>query len=135
NVSSNPPLLNSFTTFNNNLSPAEPSNLFNDAASSNAAFVSGFQNGGTLASISAAASSFVPPSFTNTVPTNGPRYEEWNLKMQQGFGTNTSLTMNYVGNHGIHIPVFFGAVNAFCPLVDPSGPACPSGFVGFPASA
>ena len=137
-VSSNPPLLNSFTTFNNNLSPAEPSNLFRDAASSNTAFVSGFLSGGTLASISAAASFFVPPNFTNAVATKAPSYQEWDLKMQQGLGTNASVTLNYVGNHGIRIPVHFGAVNAFCPLVnpsDPSGLACPSGFNGLPASA
>jgi hypothetical protein len=135
NVSSNPPLLNSFTTYNNNLSPAEPSNLFRDAASSNAAFVSGFLSGGTLASISAEASFFVPPNFTNTVPTKVPRYQEWNLKMLEGFGANTSLTLNYVGNHGIQIPVFFGAINAFCPLVNSLGPSCPSGFAGLPDSA
>lgn len=134
-VSSNPPLLNSFTTFNNNLSPAEPSNLFKDAASSNAAFVSGFLQGGTLASISAAAPFFVPPSFTNTVPTSAPSYQEWNIKMQQGFGANMSLTMNYVGNHGLHIPLYFGALNAYCPISNPSGPACPSGFIGLPTSA
>jgi len=137
-LSSNPPLQNSFTTFNNNLSPAESSNLFKDSASSDVAFVTGFLNGGTFASISAAASFFVPPNFLNTVAMKVPRYQEWNLKMEQGFGTTTSLTLNYVGNHGIHIPVSFGGVNAFCPPVNPSNPsapACPFGFAGLPAAA
>jgi hypothetical protein len=130
-LSSNSPLLNSFTVSGDNFSPAEPTNLFNDAVSSNRAFVTGFANNGTLARITAAdPSPFTPPNLTNTVDTKAPRYQEWNFRVQQGVGTNTSLTFNYVGNHGIFIPISLSGTNAYCP---PS--ACPSGFIGLPTAA
>jgi len=130
-LSSNSPLLNSFTVSGDNLSPEEPSNLFNDAVSSNKAFVTGFTNDGTLASITASdPSPFIPPNLTNTVDTKAPRYQEWNFSVQQGVGANTSLTFNYVGNHGIFIPISLSGVNAYCPRS-----ACPGGFIGLPTAA
>ena len=130
-LSSNSPLLNSFTVSGDNLSPAEPSNLFNDAVNSNKAFVTGFTNNGTLASIAAAdPSPFIPPNLTNTVDTKAPRYQEWNFRVQQGVGANTSLSFNYVGNHGIFIPISLSGTNAYCPRS-----ACPGGFIGLPAAA
>lgn len=129
-LSSNPPLRNSFSTSFNNLAPTEPSNLFKDAADSNAAFLASFSSGGTLPSILASDPFFTSPNITNTVDTRTPRYQEWNLQLQHGVGVSTSLTFNYVGNHGIYIPVSFNGVNAFCP---PS--ACPTGFIGLPVAA
>jgi hypothetical protein len=130
-LASNSPLLNSFTILGDNLARAEPSNLFKDAANANAAFLAGFSNNGTLASITASdPSPFTPPNLTNTVGTKAPRYQEWNLRLQQGVGVNTSVSLNYVGNHGIFIPVFLSGINAYCP---PS--ACPRGFIDLPASA
>ena len=130
-LSSNSPLLNSFTVSGDNLSPAEPSNLFNDAVNSNKAFVTGFTNNGTLASITAAdPSPFTPPNVTNTVDTKAPRYQEWNFRVQQGIGANTSFSLNYIGNHGIFIPISLSGINTYCP---PS--ACPGGFVGLPTAA
>jgi hypothetical protein len=131
-LSSNPPLRNSFTTSFNNLAPTEPSNIFKDAATSNATFVASFSNGGTLASNLEADPFFTPPNITNTVDMKAPRYQEWNLQFQQVLGLNTSLSLDYVGNHGTHIPVSFNGLNAFCP---PSDPACPNGFLGLPSSA
>jgi hypothetical protein len=138
--SSNPPLVDSFTVSNNNLAPAEPSNLFKDAANSNAAFVSGFSSGGTLASIIASAEaanlSFTPPGITTAVGIKAPRFQEWNLQIQHGFSANTAVTVNYVGNHGIFIPVGFSGINAFCPpLTSSHQRACLAGFTGLPASA
>jgi hypothetical protein len=129
-LASNPPVLNSFTVFNDNLAPAESSNLFNDAKNSNAAFVAGFAHNGTLASIRAVDPSFTPPNIVNTVATKAPLFEEWNFRVQQGLGTNASLTLNYVGNHGIFIPISLSGINAYCP---PS--ACPGGFIGLQAAA
>ena len=129
-LASNPPVLNSFTVFNDNLAPAESSNLFNDAKNSNAAFVAGFANNGTLASIRAVDISFTPPNIVNTVATKAPLFEEWNFRVQQGLGTNASLSLNYVGNHGIFIPISLSGINAYCP---PS--ACPGGFIDLPAAA
>ena len=129
-LSSNPPVLNSFTVFNNNLAPAESSNLFNDAKNSNAAFVAGFAHNGTLASIRAVDPSFTPPNIVNTVATKAPVYGEWNFRVQQGLGTNALLSLNYVGNHGIFIPISLSGINAYC-----SPSACPGGFIGLPAAA
>jgi hypothetical protein len=129
-LSSNSPLLNSFNVSGNNLAPTEPSNLFKDAANSNAAFLAAFSSNGTLASIKASDPAFTPPNLTNTVATKAPRYQEWNLRVQQGIGVNTSVSLNYVGNHGTFIPISLIGVNEYCP---PS--ACPGGFVGLPASA
>ena len=129
-LSSNPPVLNSFTVLNDNLSPTEQANLFNDARNSNTAFVSAFQNGGTLSDIA------TPPNITNTVDTKAPRYQEWNLRLQQALSVNSSFSLNYVGNHGIFIPISLSGINAYCPLPTPSMPfGCPGGFVGLPAKA
>jgi hypothetical protein len=135
-LASNPPSLNSFTVFNNNLAPEEPSNLFNDAKSCNIAFSYGFANSGTLASITAADPlPFSAPHITNTVATKAPRYEEWNFRVQQGIGPNASLSLNYVGNHGIFIPISLSGINAYCPPSAPGGsPACPGGFIGLPVA-
>ena len=125
NFSSNPPLLNAFTIANNNLSPAEPSNLFNDAATSNQSFLNGFAAGKTLAEIQQADPAFSPPSLTTSdTQTKVPTYEKWSLEVEQGFGQHTKLTVSYVGNHGYHEAVANEAVNAFA-----------TGFVGLPAAA
>jgi hypothetical protein len=135
-LSFNPPLVNFFVVGPDNLSPAEPSNLFKDAAYSNAAFLSGFSGGGTLASIKAADPSFVPPAVTTAVGIKAPQFQKWNLEIEHGFGLNTTITLNYVGNHGIFIPVSYNGINAFCPPPNPTGnPACLAGFTGLPESA
>jgi len=131
----NPPIVNSFTIYGDNLAPTEPANLFKDAANSDAAFLAGFSSNGTLASITASDPLFTPPNVINTVDTKSPRYQEWNFRVQQGFGVNTSVSLNYVGNHGIFIPILLDGVNAYCPPSAPPGPACPGGFIGLPASA
>lgn len=129
-LSSNPPVLNSFTVLNDNLSPVEQSNLFNDALKSNTAFMSAFRNGGTVSDIA------TPPNITDTVDTKAPRYQEWNLRVQQALSVNSSFSLNYVGNHGIFIPISLSGINAYCPLLTPSMPSgCPGGFAGLPAAA
>jgi hypothetical protein len=107
-LSSNPPLLNSYTLSGDNLTPGEKTNLFSDAAASNSAFVNGFSSGQTLAQIHAQISSFYPPGFTPpslTSPqgtTHAPQYQRWSLEWQQAFGVATSLKVLYTGHHGIH---------------------------------
>jgi hypothetical protein len=114
NFSSNPPFLNAFTTFFDNLSPQESTNLFTDASQSNQAFLNGFKNGQTLAQISAAAPAFVPPNLTvSDATSHSPQYQKWSFEIQQGFGASDSLTVSYVGNHGIHEVVINNGVNAF----------------------
>ncbi|GAC1630619.1 MAG: hypothetical protein NVS9B14_01450 [Candidatus Acidiferrum sp.] len=125
NFSSNPPLLNAFTTFFNNLSPQESSNLFADASASNQAFINGFGSGQTLAQIQAAAPAFVPPNITTSdAHTKIPQYQKWSLTIEQSFGSNTSFSLGYIGNHGIHEVVINNGVNAYSS----------SGFTGLPTS-
>ena len=120
-ASQNPPLFNTFTPVANFLSPQETNtmfspngNLFGDASTSNAAFVNGFAAGETLAQIEAAAPAFAPPGLATFDPSSSyPQYQKWSLEIQKGFGANTSLSVSYVGNHGIHELVQNNSVNAF----------------------
>jgi len=113
--STNPPLVNNVTVLGSyNLAPEETNSLFKVAAASNAAFVQGFAAGENLAQIKASDPDFFPPSIN--VPSNNPhspQYQKWSLEVQQTFGTNTSLTLGYYGNHGIHEFVQNPSANAF----------------------
>ncbi len=113
----NSPQVNQFIdqNFADPFSPAEPGNVFGIVSQSNAGFVSAFNSGGTFTSISASVPAFQAPAY-NTIGHKAftPRYQEWNLKIQQGFGTNTSVSLNYVGNHGIKIPLVNSGFNAAC---------------------
>jgi Carboxypeptidase regulatory-like domain len=116
----NPPVLASFTVAGAPISPAEPGNLFFQANQANTAFQSGFAAGGTANSLGLVGAA---PSFVSTDPKlRQPRFQEWNLEVQQNVGWNTVLSVNYVGNHGIFEPVQNNGVNAF-------------GFPGLPAAA
>jgi len=112
---SNPPLQVGFNIAGGPLSPDVANNQAQLAAQSNAAFRAAFANGGTLASIQNSVPGFTPPTF-NTVASRiqNPRYQEWNLELQQLLGQKTSLTLNYVGNHGVHEVVQNPGLNAFC---------------------
>ena len=97
------------------LSPDMAGNQAALAAGANSSFTSAFANSGTLASITASNPFFTPPSIANpTQRIHSPRYQEWNLELQQGFGQKMSVSLNYVGNHGIFIPLQNTGVNAFC---------------------
>jgi hypothetical protein len=112
--SSNPPLANSFTVFDGNLTPDETTSLFKTAAASNQAFLNGFAAGQTLAQMQATIPDFVPPSLTN--PDNvvhSPQYQKWDLEIQEAFGAATSLSVGYYGNHGIHEVVVNPSANTY----------------------
>jgi hypothetical protein len=126
--SSNLPLLNGFsvggTPTASNISPAENNNVFAAASASNAALITGFKAGETLAQIQAAVPAFAPPTIASVAGSNiAPQYQKWSLGIEQGFGQNTSLNVQYVGNHGIHELVVNSAANAFA-----------TGFAGLPAN-
>ncbi len=114
-LSGNPPLLDSYTVFPDNLTPNEhPTNLFQDACASNHAFVSGFPAGETLSQFQKAIPNFSPPSLTLAGrQAHSPQYQRWNLQMQQAFGSETSVNIGYVGHHGIHELVQNANANAF----------------------
>ncbi|MFZ3214540.1 MAG: carboxypeptidase regulatory-like domain-containing protein [Candidatus Acidiferrales bacterium] len=106
--SENPPFDPTFTVFSSPTSiissPSDPASLLSTAAASNAAFQSGFSTGGSFSSISAAVPGFSPPSLAAS-QTNPkvPQYQKWSLEIDRQFGADTSVSLQYVGNHGIHI--------------------------------
>jgi len=119
NFLNNSPLYNQFVVGPGALAPGVPTNILSQASGANAAFVTGFATGGTLASISNAVAAtgnvFAPPSFSSSLGNiRSPQYQQWNLEIQQGFGDKTSLSINYVGNHQILGPIQNAGVNAFC---------------------
>ena len=142
-IAGNSPNVNTFVTSNLPISPAETvgGNLFAAAAADNAAFIQAFNSGGTVGSIiDQLGSAFSPPALaTFDRHSHIPQYQKYNLEIQQGFGRNTSITVGYVGNHGIHEVIQNNSLNAFCnPAVssDPTQSACPGvPFVGLPTSA
>ena len=90
-------------------------------ASSAGAIRTGFANGASLASLSATVPGFTPPSFGNQAGTfHIPRYQEYSLQIQQQLDDKSSLSVAYIGNHGINEPVT-------------NFPNAALGFAGFPA--
>jgi hypothetical protein len=126
----NAPGLNAFTIGNGTLAPGVPGSLFATAASANQALLNQFKTGGSFSSISAAVPGFSAPNFFSFPNTfYQPTYYKWNFEVEQALGKSMSLTANYSGMHGVHIPVADGGLNAYCPAS-----VCPSGFAGLPAT-
>jgi hypothetical protein len=114
------------------LSPTETNggNVFATAAASNKALINGFSSGQNLAQITAATGGlFSPPSPTTVGNIHAPLAQEWNFEVQKGIGNNTSIDLNYVGNHGIYETMNFNGINGYCPTS-----VCPKGFPGLPAA-
>ena len=96
------------------IAPGLPNGAFGEAAANNAALVSGFANGGTLASIQAVVPTFKGPNFYSTTPQMiNPRYTEWNLEVEQAFGDKMVASVNYVGNHGSKLLQLVNGTNAY----------------------
>ncbi len=81
------------------------------AAAANTAVTSTYNTGGGVAQLGAAEVAaglpgLVTPSL-NVTPKNitVPKYLKYNLEIQQGIGSKTTLSVNYVGNHGRDIIV------------------------------
>ena len=104
------------------LNPADPGSNAAAAAAVNAAFHANFASGGN--------SSVIPPfSFYNAArKISYPFYEEWNLQVEHQIGKATSVSVNYVGNHGYHEPVVSNSLNVY------NGNGTP-GFAELPTSA
>jgi len=95
----------SFVLFNGALSPAAAGNLNGQATAANAAFRANFANGGTVPAF----------NFFNPGKVQIPRYDEWDLEIQQALGWHTTISAKYVGNHGEHEEITNPALNAFSP--------------------
>lgn len=126
-------LANTFATnppnsvrFNRNaslLSPTETSgvNAFAALGIFNQSFAQGFVTGlneKTIAANIAAATgiSFRAPTAASTDGfTNAPQYQKWSLEVQQGIGRNSTISVQYAGNHGLHLLQQNAGVNGFVP--------------------
>ena len=123
--------------------PNTPNNAQSIAAAGAAALRSGFANGATFNSLNTiltntTGTGFSAPNFFNVGNDIHPsRVQEWDLQLQQGIGDKTSVSIKYVGNHGIWEQIPNNGLNAYCdPTVcAPSlGLAPGSTFAGLPAA-
>jgi hypothetical protein len=119
NLITNPPNVAIFTVSASGaqripIAPGVAGGAFALAGASNTAFTTQFANGGTLSSIQAAVPGFAPPNFysTNQHVVN-PKYAEWNLEVEQSFGSKTVASINYVGNHGSDLILLVNGANAY----------------------
>ncbi len=113
-MGSNTPVVNEFFLFDDNIAPDETTSLFKDAAASNAGLLSGFAAGENLAEIQSQVPAFTPPFVTSPHRSlRSPQYQKWSLEVQQAFGADTSLSVGYFGNHGIHELIQNQGVNAY----------------------
>jgi hypothetical protein len=98
--------------------PGVPGSAWTSNQVSAAALKSGYAAGLTMAQIRAqviaAGATFTAPGYTVTPDEfKTPRYQKWNLELQQGFGKNTTLSMNYSGSHGLFISNNNASANAY----------------------
>lgn len=115
----NAPNINTFTINGAGLAPGQTGSATTVAANSNQAFLNNYANGASYSSLTTQTSptfvqGFSAPSFTTTHPNiHYPTYYEFNFAVQQLIAKNTTLTLNYVGNHGLHEAVVDPSANAF----------------------
>jgi hypothetical protein len=56
------------------------------------------------------------PTFNTQAGTfHTPYWEQWSVGIQQAVGDKASLGLTYVGNHGVHIPIYNEGLNAIDP--------------------
>jgi hypothetical protein len=93
----------------------------------NNAFIAGFAQDFTEQQIAnslpaALQPAFVPPNYSGTDKfTNVPQYQKWSLEVQQSLWKDGVVSVEYVGNHGIHEAIQNGQYNAY----DPAGAFTP----------
>lgn len=119
-LAKNPPLKPSFSVSQDHLAQGETTNLYLDTQAYDTAFVSGIKGGETEAQIKASLptaaeqKAFSPPNvYTSQANFQMYYVEKWNLEVQRLFGSNTSLDVNYFGNHGVHLPFTNAGLNAY----------------------
>ena len=93
-----------------------PNSPYIQGAASAAAIKTGFANGASFDSLQAQlGAAFKTPTYNNQSGTfHTPYYEQWSLGIQQAVGDKASLSLTYVGNHGVRIPINNPWGNAYC---------------------
>jgi len=124
-VAKNPPGKPSFAPSQDYLAKTQTAanghnNLFNDAVTDNTTFGNALASGGTLASITAAEAALAPPIVYTppNVYTPQPNFkmyyvEKFNFEVQKSVGSKDVVSINYLGNHGVHRPYTNAGLNAF----------------------
>jgi len=81
----------------------------------NTAFQNNYKAGGTMTSFLNSAPSGCSVPNLNDAPSKllNPKYVEWNLEIQHSLGSNTVISLNYVGNHGYNLFVQYPDLNAY----------------------
>jgi len=99
-----------------------PGSLRDADVQSNSAFQAGFANGATLAQLQSTAPLFTPPAF-NDIGRKllNPKFLEWNLEIAHQLGSKSSVSVNYVGNHGYDVMTDNPFDNAYCKSNCPFG--------------
>ena len=90
---------------------------YSQLAASNGALQNQFASGGSFNSISTSLApiAFSRPNFNSiSAQVKNPKYIEWNLMVEKSFGNSTSVTVNYVGNHGSDLFVNNVGLNTYC---------------------
>jgi hypothetical protein len=116
------------------LDPTTANSASSVVAQCNTAFQTAFKTGGNLATFQslAPATGCATPAF-NSIANNvsNPKYAEWNFEIEQGIGSKTVVTVNYVGNHGYDLFMRNAGVNTWC---DPTGTCAGATFAGVPTA-
>jgi hypothetical protein len=119
------PFVISSTNTTGYFAPSQPGNAMATAQAANAAFAAAFISGNNSAVTN-------KPSLTDVNSfQNAPQVRKWSLEIQKGFGNNTSLSIAYAGNHGLHELIVDPSINAFVP---PTGPLAGFGTGLLPAA-
>ena len=111
-----------FTVSGKPLTPGTPGNAQSVAMAANTALQAGFANGANFNALnnavlaaSGGATAFSVPNFFNVgEDIHSPRFQEWNLQVEKAFGQKMSLSLKYVGNHGIWEQISNTGLNAYC---------------------
>lgn len=82
----------------------------------------GFANGANFNDLNSAVmaatgglAGFTAPNFFNVGQDyHTPRFQEWDLQVEKSLGPKMSLSLKYVGNHGIWEQISNNGLNAFC---------------------
>jgi hypothetical protein len=116
-----------FTVSGLPFAPGTPGNGQSATAAAAGALRNGFANGANFSALNNAvmaatggATGFSVPNFFNVgQDIHSPRFQEWNLQVEKAIGPKMSLSLKYVGNHGIWEQISNDGLNAYCGTTNP----------------
>ena len=84
-------------------------------ATTAAAIMTGFPTGASWESLhNDLGPLFRTPAYNSQAGTfHTPYWEQWSFGLQQAIGDKSAVTLTYVGNHGVHIPINNEGLNAY----------------------